>query len=191
VFYQDNRHTFFIEADVNERTIEEWQEWVTQTQVTEPGWKIPDWWKDLTIQPEIPKWRKPIEEDPWRSQIHPGSLINPTADRDWLVNPGSAIKYGDILIGPKGQPGIEIRANSDSASNLGRLNVAHGGDMASGSGIVLTDTKSFAHSGLMEIDGRLNVVGSSGFNSTMKKNINNLNRIDFGAASAGVGRINQ
>ena len=28
VFYQDNEHTLFIEPNVTERTIEEWQEWV-------------------------------------------------------------------------------------------------------------------------------------------------------------------
>ena len=29
VFYQDNAHTLFVEPNVTERTIEEWQEWVT------------------------------------------------------------------------------------------------------------------------------------------------------------------
>lgn len=36
VFYQDNRHTFFVEPSVTERTIEEWQEWVTKTPQAEP-----------------------------------------------------------------------------------------------------------------------------------------------------------
>jgi hypothetical protein len=189
VFYQDSRHTFFVEADVTERTIEEWQEWVTRTPVTEPGWTRPDWWKDIVIKPEIPKWRMPIPDDPRRLLIDPGSLINPIPDQDWLVNPGTAIKFGDVLIGPMGQPGIEIRATPDPATNLGRVNVVPGGDLASGSSIVLTDTESFARSGLREIAGGLNVVGGAGFNSALEKNMTDLNRAGFGARVLGVGRI--
>ena len=189
VFYQDRRHTFFVEADVTERTIEEWQEWVTRTPVAEPGWTRPDWWKDIFIEPEVPKWPIPIPDDTWRLPIHPGSLISPIPDRDWLVNPGSMIKFGDVLIGPMGQPGIEIRASSDPATGLSRVSGGPGGDLASGSNMVLKDPESFARSGLREIAGGLNVVGSAGFNSALKKNMTDLNRTGFGAATPGVGRI--
>lgn len=190
VFYQDNRHTFFVEPDVTERTIEEWQEWVTRTPATEPGWREPDWWKEIVVIPEIPrKWPIPVPDDPWRSPIHPGSLINPVPDQDWLVNPGSAIKFGDVLIGPTGQPGIEIWGGADPAIGLGRVNASPGSDLASGTSIVLSDAESFARSGLREIGGGLNVVGGAGLNSALQKNFTDLNRSGFGAGAPGVGRM--
>ncbi|MGE3163992.1 MAG: neuraminidase-like domain-containing protein [Planctomycetota bacterium] len=190
VFYQDSRHTFFVEPEVAERTIEEWQEWVTRTPTTEPGWTIPDWWKDIVVIPEIPrKWPIPVPDDPWRSPIHPGSLINPVPDRDWLVNPGSVINFGDVLIGPIGQPGIEIRGGAVPAIGPGRVNAGPGGDLASGSTIVVNDASSFARSGLREIAGGLNVVGGAGFNAALEKNFTDLNRSGFGAGTPGVGRM--
>ena len=190
VFYQDNRHTFFVEPDVTERTIEEWQEWVTRTPATEPGWREPDWWKEIVVIPEIPrKWPIPVPDDPWRSPIHPGSLINPVPDRDWLVNPGSAIKFGDVLIGPTGQPGIEIRGGAHPAIGLGRVNASPGSDLASGSSIVLSDAESFARSGLREIGGGLHIVGGAGLNSALGKNFTDLNRSGLDTGAPGVGRM--
>jgi hypothetical protein len=187
VFYQDSRHTFFVEADVTERTIEKWREWVTRTPVTEPGWIEPEWWKDIVIKPEIPwKWPIPVPEDPWRLRIHPGSLVNPIRDRDWMINPWSVTKFGDVLIGPTGQPGIEIRPSTDPATSLGLVNAGPGGDLANGNRIVLTDAASFARSGLREVAGGLNLVGGAGFNSALKENLTELNRSGFGGR---VGRM--
>ena len=192
VFYQDSRHTFFVESDVTERTSEEWQEWITRTPAPEPGWREPDWWKEIVVIPEIPrKWPIPAPDDPWRSPIHPGSLINPVPDQDWLINPGSAIKFGDVLIGPIGQPGIEIRSGADPATGLGRVNASPGGDLASGASIVLSDPESFERSGLREIGGGLNVVGAAGLNSALEKNLTDLNRTGFGAGAPGVGRMDR
>lgn len=190
VFYQDSRHTFFVEPDVDERTIEEWQDWVTRTPVSEPGWREPDWWKHIVVIPEIPRKSPiPVPDGPWRSPIHPGSLINPVPDRDWLLNPGSAIKFGDVLIGPTGQPGIEIRGGPDPAIGLGRVNASPGSSLASGATIVLSDTASFARSGLREIGGGLNIVGSAGLNSALGKNFSDLNRSGFGEGAPGLGRL--
>jgi hypothetical protein len=190
VFYQDSRHTFFVEPDVTERTIEEWQEWVTRTPATEPGWREPDWWKEIVVIPEIPrKWPIPLPDDPRRSPIHPGSVINPVPDRDWLVNPGSVIKFGDVLIGPTGQPGLEIRGGADPAIGFGHVNASPGSNLASGARIVLRDAESFARSGLREIGGGLNIVGGGGLNSALEKNFTDLNRSGFGAGASGVGRM--
>ena len=190
VFYQDNRHTFFVEPDVTERTTEQWQEWVTQTPVAERGWKDLEWWKDIFVIPEIPrKSQIPLSDDPLRSPIHPGSIINPAPDRDWLINPGSAIKFDDVLIGPIGQSGIEIRTGADPTIGLGLLNVSPGSDLFSGSRIVLSDAQSFARSGLREIASGLNVVGGAGLNAALKVNINHLNRSGLGAGALRIGRM--
>jgi hypothetical protein len=188
VFYQDSRHTFFIEPDATERTIEEWQEWVTRTPAIEPGWREPAWWKEIVVLSEIPR-HLPVPETLVRSPIHPGSLINPIPDRDWLINPGSAIKFGEVLIGPIGQPGIGIRGGADPAIGLGRVNASPGSDLAGGTSIVLTDAESFARSGLREIGGGLNVVGGAGLNSALEKNFTDLNRSGFGAGAPGVARM--
>jgi hypothetical protein len=172
VFYQNSRHTFFVEAEVTERTIEEWQGWVPWTPVTEPSWKNPDWWNDLVVTPVIPrKWPEPTPKDPWRGPIHPGSIKQPITDPDWLVNSGSVIKFDDVLIGPTGRPGLEIRSNADRATNVGHVNVAPGSDVAHGSSIVLTDTEPFVQAGLRETAGGFNVVGGAGFSSALRRNI--------------------
>ena len=186
VFYQDNRHTFFVEPDVTERTIEEWQDWVTSTPQPEPGWTKPDWWKDIVVIPEIP-WNLQIPDpgDPWRFPIDRGSLINSRLERDWLLNPASVVKFGDVLIGPTGQPGIEILTVVDAADGLGSVRVNPGSDVAGESKVVLRDENAFARSGLTAIGGGLNIVGGAGFNSALEKNFTELNRSGFGAVAPG------
>jgi hypothetical protein len=177
VFYQDRRHTFFVEPDVSEQTIEEWQGWIMRF----PTIESPDRWKDIEIKPVIPRGKMSVADDLWRLQIHSGSLINPVPDRDWIINPVSVIKFGNVLIGPSGQPGIEIRPSTDPADDLVRMNVGPGGDLSSGNSIVVTDPESFARSGLQEIAGGLNIVGDAGFNSALEKNFNDLNQSGLGA----------
>ncbi len=190
VFYQDSRHTFFVEPDLSERTIEEWQGWVTTTAAPELAWTKPDWWKAVVIIPEIPrKGPTSVPGVPWSVPIHSASIIKPPADRDWLINPASAVKFGDVLIGPTGQAGIEIRAGVDPGTGFTRVNTGLGGDLASGSAVVVSDPVSFAQSGLQETAGGLNVVGAAGFNSALAKNWSGLNRSGFGRP--GFGRAEQ
>jgi len=182
VFYQDNRHTFFVEPNVTERTIEEWQEWVTRTPPPEPDWQLPNWWDDLVVIPEGPwRWPSPDPGDPWRLPIDPGSLIDPIPDRDWLANPGTAIRFGDVLIGPTGQLGIEILTAANAVAGQGHVSVSPGSDLAGGTTVVLRDENAFAGSGLKTMGGGLNIVGSAGFNSALESNFSALNRSGFGA----------
>ncbi|WP_182407528.1 neuraminidase-like domain-containing protein [Psychrobacter sp. GP33] len=177
VFYQDNRHTFFVEPNLTETTIEKWQEWVTRT--PKPNHELNP---DIVIIPDIPrKWPIPMPDDDWLSKIHHDSLINPILDRDWLINPVSAINRDKVLIGPFGQAGIEIRDATDSAIGLGRVNVNAGSELASGSSIMMSDAESFERSGLREIGGGLNIVGAAGLNSALEKNFTDLNQSSFDA----------
>ena len=190
VFYQDNRHTLFVEPNVTERTIEEWQEWVTRTPQPEPGWHIPDRWREIVVIPDIPrKWPIPEPGDPWRLAIDRGSIINPVPDRDWLVNPGTAIKFGDVLVGPFGQPGIEIVAGLDAGAGQGPVNIHPGSVLAGGSIVVLRDENTFSRSGLSATAGGLNVIGGPGLNSALEKNFNDMNRSGFGAGAPGAERV--
>lgn len=190
VFYQDHRHTFFVEPDITERTIEEWQEWVTRTPQPDAGWQVPGWWKEIVVIPEIPrKWPIPEIGDPWRVPVDPGSLINPRADRDWLINPGSAIQFGDVLIGQNGQAGIDIQAAGGFAASEGRLNVNPGSSLDPGKSAIVRDEKSFASSGLASVVGGLNIVGGAGFNSALARNFADMNASGFGAGLSGAARI--
>ncbi len=190
VFYQDNRHTFFVEPNVTERTIEEWQEWVTRTTEAEPGWRRSDWWDDLVVIREFPrKWPIPDPRDPRYPPIDLGSLVNPIRDRDWLINQGTAIRFDDVLIGPTGQPGIEIVTGVGPGVSQRHVNVNPGSDLAGGGTVVLRDENTFARSGLKEIGGGLNIVGGAGFNSALEKNFNDLNLSGFGAGAPSAGRM--
>ena len=110
VFYQDNHHTLFVRARaVTERTIEEWQEWVTPPPTQpEPAGTIRTGGKRSSC-PEIPqeearsRSRRPAD----RTSIDPGSLINPSPEHDWLVNPATgAARLMRWLIGPSWSAGI-------------------------------------------------------------------------------------
>jgi hypothetical protein len=193
VFYQDNAHTLFVDPSVTERTIEEWQDWVTRTPQPEPGWVKPDWWKDIIVIPEIP-WKGPIPDprDPRLGfEIDPGSLINPKPDFDWLVNPGTGLLFDGVLIGPTGQSGLEI-LTSEVAGIIGEsgtpINVNPGSGLASGSIVVLTGATTPDKAGLSQVASGLNIVGSAGFNSALEKNFNLLNRSGSGAGMPGGGR---
>lgn len=193
VFYQDNAHTLFVDPSVTERTIEEWQDWVTRTPQPEPGWRNPDWWKEIVVISEMPKkWPIPDPRDPRGGfRIDPGSLINPKPDFDWLVNPGTGLLFDGVLIGPTGQSGLEI-LTSEVAGIIGEsgtpINVNPGSGLASGSIVVLTGATTPDKAGLSQVASGLNIVGSAGFNSALEKNFNLLNRSGSGAGMPGGGR---
>ena len=190
VFYQDHRHTLFIEPDVTERTIEEWQEWVTKTPAPDEEWTLPDWWKDVVVIPEIPKlWPGPVPDDPWKVSIDPRSKILPKLDRDWLVNPVSVVKFGDVLIGQAGQPGIELSTVTDQVHDGRQINVRPGSDVGAGTIVSVRDETSFAASGLRADLGGLNVVGGAGLTSALEKNLTDVRNVGFGAGGSFVGRV--
>ena len=191
VFYQDNAHTFFAEPSVTERVIEEWQEWVTPPPQPEPAWQNPGWWKDIKVIAELPTLSSASPEDPkGGSFIDPGSVINPIPSFDWLLNPGTGLLFNGVLIGPNGQPGLEIltAAAGDIAGRETPINVNPGSGLASGSTVVLTGATSPDKTGLSLVASGLNIVGSAGFNSALEKNFSSLNRSRSGAGLPGSGR---
>jgi hypothetical protein len=193
VFYQDNQHILFVEPDVTERTIEEWQEWVTPTPQPEPDWRKSDWWNELVIIPEAPRTQTiPDPRDPrFGFEIDPGALINPIRDHDWLVNPATVLAFDNTLIGPAGQPGFQIFGGEvASAVTVGGtiVNVNPGGGLAAGSAVVIADTGKDEECGCFE---EFNVVGNAGFNTMHAKNFDKLNRSGFGAGLPATGRVNR
>jgi Neuraminidase-like domain/Salmonella virulence plasmid 28.1kDa A protein/Putative peptidoglycan binding domain len=175
VFYQDNTHTLFIEPSVAERTIEDWQEWVTPPPRPEPDWRKPDWWKELVVIPAIPK-RGPIPtpEDPWRFVTDPAAIYKVRPGEDWLVNQGTGLLYGGELVGPSGRGGLTVLPAAElagvDAAGGAQVHVHAGSGIGAESVVVLAGGASLEQSGLKHVAGGLNVVGGSGFNAAMEKN---------------------
>lgn len=193
IFYQDNRHTLFVEPSVTERTIEEWQEWVTRTPQPEPGWIDPDWWRDIPVKPEIPrKWPLPDPGDPpWFDLIDPASLVKVRPGNDWLVNPATGLLFDGELVGPGGRLDVMILPASEVGAAVAvgssTVDVHPGSSIGSGSTSVLLGTGSVEKAGLKRVQGGLNVIGGAGLNSTLVQNVDALARSGFAANAVGFG----
>lgn len=193
LFYQDNRHTLFVEPNVTERTVEEWQEWVTRTPQPEPGWIDPDWWKEIPVKPEIPwKWPLPTPGDPpWFDPIDPASLVKVKPGEDWLVNPATGLLFDGELVGPGGRLDATILPATDVGAALAvggsTVDVHPGSSIGSGSTSVLLGTGSVEKSGLKRVQGGLNVIGGAGLNSTLGQNVDALARSGFAPNAMGPG----
>ncbi|GIX46749.1 MAG: hypothetical protein KatS3mg131_0960 [Candidatus Tectimicrobiota bacterium] len=184
VFYQDNRHTFFVEPSVTERTIEEWQEWVTRVPQREPWWPEKPIWEEIEVIPEIP-WKPPLP-DPVGPYSTPDSVIHPAPVRDWLINPATVLVFDDVLIGPAGQPGLAVTPGIASPTLGAHINVNPGSEAAGT--VVVNVPHAFARSGLAVTAGGLNIIGSGGLNPALAQNLNELNSQDFGVGMAGAGQ---
>ncbi|XXY16741.1 neuraminidase-like domain-containing protein [Sorangium sp. So ce216] len=183
VFYQDNKHTLFVEPDVTEQTIEDWQEWVTHTPDPGPEILVPPWLDDLVVIPDIP-WKDPIG-DPWDPVINPGDpaiLIEKDPTFDWLLNPATGLVFDRALISRTGGLEAEI-AIADARAVAGGgvpVSVHAGSALGSGKTIVFKDAGALALSGLTQAPSGLNVVGGAGFNAALGQNFQALSESSFG-----------
>ena len=184
-FYQDNKEqTFFIEPELTEKTIEEWQEWVTNTPVPEPEWELPDWWKTFPLTPTVPKPKPYIAVNPqdpvWKFQPDVAAAYQVRPDNDWLTNPATALHYGDALVGPIGRANVRIQplatlANVANSSTI-PVNIQAGSQVLADSTVVTTDHKALEIAGLAaQSTTPLAVVGNSGLNSTIRNNVQVFN----------------
>jgi hypothetical protein len=200
LFYQDNAQTFFIEPNVTERTIEEWQEWVTRTPQPEQEWDRPDWWDKIDVIPQIPREMFHIEPLPemlhidprppiWRS---PESLINVRTKQDWLINPGTGLLLEDALIAPHGRAQVAILHPAEAVGAIAQggqsVNVHIGSGLGPDRTVVAVERDALGHAGLVAVAGGLNVIGSGGFNSGLEQNFGALIRSEFNAGNLG-GRL--
>jgi hypothetical protein len=185
VFYQDNQsNTFFVEPTFKEKTIEEWQEWVTRRPEPEVDWNLPDWWQKLPLEPMLPKYKPPKTvhpDDPiWQSEIDPRARFELTSKQDWLANPATVVQFEGELIGPVGQAGLAVRPSFEGADALDggapAIGVNAGSAVAPDSTVVAVETNALASAGLTPVAGGLNVIGSNGLNSALLKNVNTFKR---------------
>lgn len=168
VFYQDNANTFFVEPSVTEQTIEEWQDWITRTPLPDPDWPPID---DIVVRPGLPnKGLLASSTDPGPQPIDPDSLIQPAPVVDWLVNPGTALLFDGVPIGPTGQPRVRIRTIAGIEEDGVAVQVNPAGGLPSGNAVVLTGGATLEQSGLTDAHGGLNLIGSAGLNPALQRN---------------------
>jgi len=181
IFYQDDQsNTFYIEPTFKEKTIEEWQEWVTRTPEPEVEWDHPDWWDKLRVEPMGPKPKLPVPVDPgdpiWRSEIDPRARFEMADKQDWLVNPVTAVQYDDELIGPTGRTGLAVQSVPGTTNTFEdvatSVHINAGSAIAPGSRVIAVDNNALASAGLAPAVGGLNVIGANGLNSALAKNLN-------------------
>lgn len=170
VFYKDAVNTLFVEPSVRERTLEEWQEWVTPAPQPDPGWRDPKWFDDLRIFPEIPfKIPRPMPGDP--PAIDVDSLIPIKRRDDWLVNPATALVFDGALIGQAGRTPVTMlpAAALSEALDAGALPVAvHAGSDVGPALVAVTPGHAVA---LTSGGAALNVVGAAGFTAPLNVNL--------------------
>jgi hypothetical protein len=194
-FYQDNRHTLFVEPNVTEQTIEEWQEWVTRTPQPEPTWVTPDWWKEIPVRAEIPvPLNRPRPGDPpWSDPIDEVSVVRVTRDVDWLVNTATGLMFDGEMIGPGGRAEVAVLPSSEVTAALAgggvAVNVQPGSSIGSGATAVIARAGAIGGAGLNLAPGGLNVVGATGLNATLVRNFDALNRARLATNQARMGAI--
>lgn len=170
VFYQDSANTFFIEPSVTERTIEDWQEWVTRTPVSEPAMDAQDWWGGI----KVVAYRPLPDPDTWKAPFVPGSLINPVPNADWLVNPGTVLYFDSVLIGPKGRSDLDVVESKATKPGGKSLQVSPGSAVGAGYQVVLAEEASLEQVGLAQSAGGLNIVGAGGVNAALARNFSDV-----------------
>ncbi|HCT78023.1 MAG TPA: hypothetical protein DGT23_15800 [Micromonosporaceae bacterium] len=85
LFYQRGEHTFYIEPELKETTLVEWDGWVT---TVPPVVQLPD----LKLKPLVPKNIKP---DP----IGPIAKYAISTPQDWLTNEATVVHFGERTFG--------------------------------------------------------------------------------------------
>lgn len=180
-FYSDHRTTVFLEPEVVERTIEEWQEWVTTTPVpdtSKPPWLDDDRWWQEAVKPWFPE---PLQVEPdfgFVDPLHdpadlygpglPYSLIQHVAPQDWVTSPHTGLVYDGQVLGAAGVVDVAL---------VGTLGAAALGDavtipVTAGSGIaadqVLVSTAGLDAGVIASVAGAgVLLVGQSGLNAAI------------------------
>lgn len=172
VFYQDNLHTLYIQPNLTEQTIEEWQEWVTRTTQPEPDWDRPAWWKDIVVSPAVPRLKDEARLDPTRPSAGLGvgddSLLGIQPKVDWVVNPATGVLFDGELVGPVGRAGVDVLSSVAEGQA--------GSGVAGGQAVVAEAHAALQRAGLEQGAAGLNVVGSSGFNAALARNFEGIAR---------------
>jgi hypothetical protein len=120
-FYQDDRHTFFVEPSLTiTKNLIEWDDWVLQ----KPRLRFPDKFRHAIPVPQIPKLNPEQLIDLEKIKINPESRQVFTRP-DWAINPATVFTFQDRLIGERGSIDSKVLLNNNTKiENL--VNLADG-----------------------------------------------------------------
>jgi hypothetical protein len=181
VFFQDAHQVLFVEPQVVERTVQEWEEWVTRTPVDEPeapGWhKDPQFWEKF-VKPLFPDPRPgdppgPVIKFPYNdSRIQPKNVI------DWLSNPGTGLFYNGHVIGKQGLAPITVVPLTDlpAATEKGaaKVTVHPGSGLAADTAVIFLGGDLEKQQDLTPLSKGMNIVGGAGLNAALRENVSSF-----------------
>jgi ABC toxin-like protein/neuraminidase-like protein len=150
-FYQDDRHTFFIEPTLVETTVEDWDDWIIPPLLGDAKLDDDQYWVEIPLDYEAPMAKPPVPTDPSDPRVV--NPIDPTSrfpirdPNNWVTNPATMIRFDGILIGRDGRSpstvlprggnvigGAGLNSALAKSLNLGRdLNGFNNGDLSDGS----------------------------------------------------------
>jgi hypothetical protein len=179
VFCQDDQHTFFVEPDLIERTVEQVETWLEPVEPPGPGPHIdPQWWwewleKYLVVQEPKGPWPP---DDPW------GGLDK----QDWLTNPGTLVLIDHQAIGAQGGVPLTFeQAGPETMVSGLTVHVNSAGAIGANEVAVLGQGLALEQVGLAAAAAGLNVVGAGGINAGLMQNVGRLASETFAAGLAG------
>lgn len=193
VFYQDDRHTLFVEPSVDEQTLEDFQDWIIKTPQDPPTKVDPGIYEPPILIPvePWPRWPNP-GDPPWDWKYGDGSLINPVPGYDWLVNPATGVAFDGRVIGQAGWTGLQTAPITDIAQPSTIVSINQASSVPSGSAVFVSDQTAAATSGVKVPGGGFNVVGASGLNAGLADNFAAAAAVSFGERGiegmSGIGR---
>jgi hypothetical protein len=169
VFFQDGTHTFFVEPNVVERTLEEWQLWAPPTEPPRhhDGTAWLDW-----VQGHV---------EPFLFEAESG---NQPGVRDWLVNPMTVIRFDGQAIGALGS--VPLTFQSAAGAELDGATVQVSGAVGAAEVGILGDGLKLEEVGLTEAGGGLQVVGAGGVNVGLIQNVSRFRGNGLNAGRAGI-----
>ncbi|MDV6297234.1 neuraminidase-like domain-containing protein [Rhodococcus aetherivorans] len=177
VFFQDNNHTLFVEPEVTERTVEEWQEWVTRTPVPELElpmlYKDPKWWDRFVVPIEV----ESLIPDPLGPVIFPDrdSIIQGADRIDWLINQGTGLLFDGQVIGAQGKAPVEVVSTDKAAELVSRgaatITVNGGSGIPAASTVVVPAPAIAGQTGLAQARNGMNIIGNGGYNAALHRNV--------------------
>ncbi|MFY9488418.1 MAG: neuraminidase-like domain-containing protein, partial [Solirubrobacterales bacterium] len=178
IFYQDRVNTFFVEPTVDETTIEKWTGWITRP--GKPNFEfekenLAEIWEEYQVLPIFPE-RPPIPEPgDWNFLKDFDAPYKLNLKRDWLINPGSGLLYGKELVGPKGRVEVAVMPTSQIEDVVQQgsvmVNVHNASEVDATEVLIAPDEQTLEQAGFTKLAGGLNVVGASGLNTGLLKNI--------------------
>jgi hypothetical protein len=97
-FFENERHTLFVEPALAETTFEKWETWVAPP-LLNPRLEADVWWNNLMLVPELPAPQQGVPID----LIGPEARVAIQPTRDWLTGVATAVDFDGRPIGQGGR----------------------------------------------------------------------------------------